>query len=198
MSRVHDRGLLDVLESLGGHPLTLSAWRVGWRGRTPLQGSTAAGRWTPPGEFEALYASLDADGATAEIYHHLSQQPLRASADNELLAFNVETRSTLDLTDASVLAELGLGPGPLALTPEARSREVGGAAHFLEFDSIVVPSARWSCRNLLLICEHLQPGALTASGPATAINWPAWRERNAARFDEIQAALRRSRSTSRG
>src|ERR1700730_7394720 len=38
------------------------------KGRDPLRGSTANGRWSPSGgEFEVLFTSLERDGALAEI-----------------------------------------------------------------------------------------------------------------------------------
>ena len=55
-------------------------WRVARRGRDPLRGAIANGRWSAIGEFEVLYTSLEADGALAEVGHRLSLEPVWPSA----------------------------------------------------------------------------------------------------------------------
>jgi RES domain-containing protein len=64
-SRQHDRELLDALESHPSEAFSGVAWRVTVKGRDALRGSTAGGRWSPPGEFEVLYTSLARAGALA-------------------------------------------------------------------------------------------------------------------------------------
>ena len=55
--------------------------------------------------------------------------------------------------------------------------ESDAAANFLEFDSLLVPSARWPSQNLVLFLDRLNPGEALAIEGASDINWPAWRER---------------------
>ena len=65
--RLHDRALLDALEALDPEPFRGVVWRVTRKGREPLRGAAANGRWSMTGEFEVLYTSLEREGATAEI-----------------------------------------------------------------------------------------------------------------------------------
>ena len=59
----------------------------------------------------------------------------------------------------------------------ARTHEIGAAAHFLEFDSLLAPSPRWPCLNLVLFLDRLDPEALAVE-KSREVNWPAWRERH--------------------
>ena len=43
--RVHDRAILDALEKLLPTPFDADVWRVARKGRDPLTGSSANGRW---------------------------------------------------------------------------------------------------------------------------------------------------------
>jgi hypothetical protein len=74
--RRHDRVILDALEAMGPEAFAGDVWRVTSRGRDPLRGSMAEGRWSPAGEFEVLYTSLERDGALTEIGYRLSLEPV--------------------------------------------------------------------------------------------------------------------------
>ncbi|MCG8359618.1 MAG: RES family NAD+ phosphorylase [Kiloniellales bacterium] len=178
--RVHDRDLLDALESLDAEPYSGPAWRTAWVTRDPLVGSTAGGRWHPPNSFEALYTSLEADGSLAEVYHHLSRAPVFSSAHVRLVRLNVETVNTLRLTETEVLDRLGIKDSKYRSMDFARSQEIGAAARLLEFDGLLVPSARWACLNLVLFPDLLDPDKALSVDEVSDVNWPAWREANLA------------------
>src|ERR1700737_4671753 len=74
-SRVHDRSVLDALEKLDPEPFDSDVWRVARKGRDPLRGSSANGRWGAPGELEVLYTSEQRDGALAEVGFRLFSGP---------------------------------------------------------------------------------------------------------------------------
>ena len=57
-----------------------------------------------------------------------------------------------------------------------RSQALGAAAHFLEFDGLIVPSARWPCCNLILFLDRLDVNVALKVEETRDINWPAWRE----------------------
>lgn len=168
-----------------------TVWRLSWAARNVLQGG-GAGRWNAANACAALYTSLEMDGAIAEIYYHLSQHPVRSTAEKLLYGLQVSTKNTLCLDNREVLSSLGLGPQSLALTDPARSQEIGAAAHLLEYDSMLVPSARWPCLNLVLFTEYLDPDSVKVEEP-TPVNWPAWREKNARQWDAIIEEQRRER-----
>jgi RES domain-containing protein len=174
--RIHDRELLDALEALSAKPFSGTAWRTSWATRDPLAGNTAGGRWHPDGSFEALYTSLEANGSLAEVYFHLSRAPVLSSAHVKLFRIQIRTQRTLSLDDTDVLSRLGIEDSGRPSPDHARSQEIGSAAHFLEFDSLLVPSTRWSCSNLVLFLDRLNPDEAFVVGPPEDVNWPAWKE----------------------
>jgi hypothetical protein len=58
-----------------------------------------------------------------------------------------------------------------------RTREIGAAAHFLEFDGLLVSRPRWPCLNLVLFPDRLDPDSLAVE-EVREVNWPASRERH--------------------
>lgn len=173
---VHDRDLLDALEAIAPEPLSGTAWRVAWATRDPLIGNSAGGRWHPPNSFEALYVSLEADGAIAEVYHHLSRAPVFSSSHVRLYRLRVEIKQVLRLDDMGRLAQLGIDEAKYRSMDYARSQEIGAAANLLEVDGIIVPCARRSCGNLVLFSERLNLDEALTVEEDVEVNWPAWRE----------------------
>lgn len=171
---LYERELLDALERLDPEPFSGTAWRTTWATRDPLTGSTAGGRWHPENSFEALYASTEADGSLAEVYFHLSRAPVFSTAHVRLHRLRVETRRTLRL-EMDRLGRLGVAVANYAAMDYARTREIGAATHFLEFDSLLVPSPRWPCLNLVLFLDRLDADSLAVE-EVREVNWPAWRE----------------------
>jgi hypothetical protein len=173
---LHDRELLDALEAMDPEPFSGTAWRTTWATRDPLTGSTAGGRWHPENSFEALYTSTEADGALAEVYFHLARAPVFSSVHVRLHRLRVETRRSLRL-DLEMLGGFGVEVTRYSGMDYTRTREIGAAAHFLEFDSLLVPSPRWPCLNLVLFLDRLDPDGLAVE-EVREVNWPAWRERH--------------------
>jgi RES domain-containing protein len=101
--RVHDRDLLDALESIGPERYDGIAWRCAHASRNPLAASIARGRWHPPGTFEALYTSLEADSALAEVHHHLSRAPVFSSSHVKLHRLRIGVERVLRLIDRPAL-----------------------------------------------------------------------------------------------
>lgn len=171
---LYDRDLLDALETLDSQPFSGAAWRTTWATRDPLTGSTAGGRWHPENSFEALYTSTETDGSLAEVYFHLSRAPVFSSAHVRLHRLRAETRRTLRL-DVERLGRLGVEAATYSAMEYARTREIGAAAHFLEFDSLLVPSPRWPCLNLVLFLDRLEPDSLAVE-EVLEVNWPGWEQ----------------------
>ena len=174
----HDQVLLDALDHLAPAPYNGAVWRATWATRDPLRGSSAGGRWTPANSFEALNTSLESDGAMAETYYHLSRAPVFSSAHLKLHKLNVQTKSTLDLRDLTQLETLGVERAILRTTQYHQTQAIGSAARFLEYDSLLVPSARWACANLVLFLDRLDLGDALVVEESMDINWPAWKEKN--------------------
>ena len=173
---VHDRELLDALEALKPESFKGTAWRTTWATRDPLLGSSAGGRWHPANSFEALYTSLEPDGSLAEVYYHLSRAPVFASSHVRLVRLMVQTRMTLRFADMQALERFGIKETKYQSMDFTRSQEIGAAAHFLEFDGLLVPSARWPCLNLVLFLDRLDLDKGLVVEEVSDVNWPAWRE----------------------
>lgn len=124
--RIHDRVILDALEAIDPEPFTGTVWRVTRQGREPLRGAAAHGRWSPGGEFEVLYTSLERDGALAEIGYRLSLEPVWPSRiAHEIHAIEVQAEWTLRFVDTASLAPsawTSRAIGSLSMRRHRRSR----------------------------------------------------------------------------
>ena len=152
-------------------------WRVTWATRDPLIGGTGGGRWHPPNAFEALYTSLAADGAMAEMYHHLSRAPVFSSSHMRLHRLSVPVERTLVFGDVAALEDVGIDEAAFRRGETERSREVGAVARFLDIGGLIVPSARWPCANLVIFPDRVSDLGAFGVEDSRDVNWPAWRER---------------------
>lgn len=172
-ARIHDRVLLDALEALDPEPFQGEVWCVTRKGREPLRGAAANGRWSSGGECEVLYTSLVRDGALAEIGYRLSLEPVWPSRiEHEIHEMGVEADRVLRFADIPALAPLGIDPARYRSFDYAASQAIAAAANFLGFDGLIVPNARFDCANLVIFCERAP--ALTLLGTAD-VDWDAWR-----------------------
>lgn len=175
-ARVHDRAILDALENLDSVSLEKTAWRVVRKGRDPLRGAVANGRWNAIGEFEVLYTSLVAEGALAEVGYRLSLEPVWPSRiQHDIHTLRVKADRALVLENLSQLERLGVNIAKFETFEYASTQAIAAAAHFLEFDALVVPSARYNASNLVIFSDQLQtPPELIGTD---SVNWHAWRAR---------------------
>lgn len=176
---LHDRAVLDALEAIDPERFRGEVWRVAVKGREALRGSTAPGRWSPSAGFEVLYTSLERDGALGEIGYRLSLEPIWPSRlEHEVHRIEVETERSLRFADVESLAPLGVEIARYRTFEYEATRAIAAAAYFLEFDSLIVPSARFDCANLVIFTERITALTLRASHP---VDWDAWRRRRARR-----------------
>lgn len=172
----HDPDLLDVLEAMDPQSFDGHVWRATWAGRDPLIGGTGGGRWHPANDFEALYTSLDKDGALAETYHHLSRAPVFTSSHLRIHQIALRTERTLVFPNIDALSVAGVDTEKFRRGGYERTQEIGAAARFLDFDGLIVPSARWPRGNLVLFPDRLEDLEALSVVESRDINWPAWRE----------------------
>jgi hypothetical protein len=148
--RIHDSELLDALEQLEPEPFTGNAFRIVPEGRDPIQArlTGSGGRWDD-GQFPVLCTSIDSGTAIAEVKYHLSRQPIFPSKVNLLLyELEVETERTLKFLDVEELTPLGVDVSVYSVSDYSQAKKkvypstqaIGSAAHFLEFDGLIVPS----------------------------------------------------------
>ncbi len=175
--KVHDRVLLDALESLSAKPFVGDVWRTTWSKRDSLVGSSGGGRWDPPNSFEVLYTSTEPNGSLAEVYFHLSQAPIFSSSDVVLHHMSIDIQKVLYL-DEALLVELGIDKPKSARDDCSKSQELSSAARFLEYQGLLVPSSRWKCSNLVLYIDQLDINECITLNGNELVNWPAWKEKN--------------------
>lgn len=188
-SRQHDRELLDALESHPSEAFSGAAWRVAAKGREALLGSTAGGRWSPPGEFEVLYTSLTRAGALAEIGYRLALEPVWPSRlEHELHGIAVRTDRSLRFADVSGLSALGVDVRRYASFDYLATQAIAAAAFFLDFDGLIVPSARSTDLNLVVFTERLDVGERLKVEASEAVDWSAWRAQQRTRASRAPRA----------
>jgi hypothetical protein len=172
--RIHDREILDALEALEPEPFNGRAWRVTRRGREPLRGAAANGHWSPSGEFEVLYTSLEKDGALAEIGYRLSLEPVWPSRiEHEIHTIGVGAERVLRFADIGSLAPFGVDSARYRTFEYEVTQALAAAAHFLEFDGLIAPNARFRCLNLIIFVERAPALTLVETEP---VDWDNWRK----------------------
>jgi RES domain-containing protein len=174
--RVHDRAILDLLESQDLHQIEKDVWRVTRKGRDPLRGAVASGRWNAMGEFEVLYSSLAAEGALAEVGHRLSLEPIWPSRiRHEIHTLRVKADRALIFSDVQQLEKLGVNVAKFGGYEYVGTQAIAAAAHFLECETLIVPSARYSGSNLVMFLDRMQTQPeLISTEP---VDWDAGRSK---------------------
>lgn len=172
--RVHDRAILDALEAFETEAVEKKVWRVARRGRDSLRGAVANGRWNAVGEFEVLYTSLKRDGALAEVGYRLSLEPVWPSKiQHQVHTLNIKASRVLRFESLSQLERLGVNTAKFESFEYTATHAIAAAAHFLEFDGLIVPSARFNCSNLVVFLDRVQ--SLPQLINSEEVNWSAWR-----------------------
>ena len=158
-----DSRLIDAIEAIDPVEYEGTVWRATREGRDPILCSSSGGRWDD-GSFDVLYTSQEAQGAISEIRYHLSQgQPIFPTlVKYKLYELEVRLDRALQLLDLPALQSLGLNTATYgrlsyerASEEYPRTQEIGEVAHFLDFDGLIVPSARHDCPNLVLFCDRV-------------------------------------------
>jgi uncharacterized protein (DUF58 family) len=172
--RVHDRAILDALENIDPEALEITVWRVARKGRDPLRGAVANGRWNAVGEFEVLYTSVEPDGALAEVGYRLSLEPVWPSKiEHQLHRLALKAERALRLDSLRQLEKLGVDVTRFETFEYGATQAIAAAAHFLEFDALLVPSARFKTKNVALFLDRIQtqPELLGTE----SVDWAKWR-----------------------
>jgi hypothetical protein len=176
--RVHDRSVLDALEKLDPEPFDSDVWRVTRKGRDPLRGASANGRWGAPGELEVLYTSEQREGALAEVGFRLSLEPVWPSLiEHEIHILAVTAERVLRLVDMRELENLGVDISRYQTLDYGATQAIAAAAHFLEFDGMLVPSARFACSNLVLFTAGVSQAGQLQLVDSEGVDWSDWRKK---------------------
>lgn len=159
-----DSNLIDALEAIEPIPFSGQVWRIVRDGRDPLQCSASGGRWDD-GTFDVLYTSLSQSGALEEMRFHLMRgQPVMPSKVNyRMFGIDLSLERALRFLDLGALASVGLNTeafGRLSYEQKSseypRTQEIAEVAHFLDFDGLIVPSARSEASNAVVFCDKVE------------------------------------------
>ena len=175
--RLHDRAILDALESLDSVRLEQTVWRVARKGRDPLRGAMATGRWNAAGELEVLYTSAEPDGALAEVGYRLSLEPIWPSkVEHQIHELSIKADNALRFENLAQLKKLGVDISKFETFEYSMTQSIASAAHFLQFDALIVPSARHTALNVVLFLDIIQtqPELINSED----VDWNTWRAKN--------------------
>ena len=170
---MHDPKLIDLLSAFPSERFDGIVYRATLSGRDPLRYSTAGGRWMARDGMAVLYTSLDRDGAVAEVAYRLSQLTPIPSKPIRLHTLKIRAHRLLQI-EHTQLAELGI---PIASYPSleyARCQAVGAAVGWLQHDALRVPSARWSCDNIVLFSDHSDFDCVPELVASEDFDWKLW------------------------
>ncbi len=175
-ARVHDRAVLDALENRDSESVENTVWRVVRKGRDPLRGAVANGRWNAVGEFEVLYTSLASEGALAEVGYRLSLEPVWPSRiEHEIHTLKIKADRALIFDNLQQLEKFGVNIARFDTFEYTSTQAIAAAAHFLEFDALIVPSARNDALNMVIFLDRIQAAPELIN--TDSVNWPVWRAR---------------------
>jgi RES domain-containing protein len=174
-----DSALIDAIEAVTPLNYAGSVWRIAREGLSPLQGSRSGGRWDD-GTFDVLYTSEQRQGAINEMKFHLARgQPVIPSQIKfQLYELQIGLQRALKLLDLAALQALGMDTsrfGQLSYEEKdaeyPRSQDIGEVAHFLDYDGLVVPSARHECLNVVVFCERVAAEDVTVVADFGVVEW---------------------------
>lgn len=155
---IHDPDLLDAIERLGYEVLDeVTVWRHMFNDNPPELSNTRGARWNPAG-LAAIYTSEERETAMAEGQHAIDSQPLRPRARRYLYELRVSAAKVLRI-NLNDLASLGLDPAALESPDFTACQRVGAHAAFLEYDALIVPSARADGTNVVIFVNELAADA---------------------------------------
>lgn len=155
---IHDPKLLDAIESLSVEALdNVTVWRHMFNDHPPELANTRGARWNPPG-LAAIYTSEDRGTAIAEGQHAIDVQPLRPKAHRFVYELRISARKALRIA-RSDLPYLGLSADDLSDADFTACQRVAAHAAFLDFDALIVPSARADGANVVIFVNELASDA---------------------------------------
>lgn len=179
MRKIRDPALLDRLQGLEPQSFKGKIWRMARAGRDPLIATSPKGRWDD-GSFEVLYTAFSADAARAEVHFHLTRtQPVFPSALHiHLHEIEIELDKAFVFESIESLVPFGVDASHYGGLEYSRLQEeysvtqrIGEAAHFLGADVLIVPSARWTEQNSVVISRHSRLRHVADHGPQDLKAW---------------------------
>lgn len=151
------------------------AYRIVASRYSPVSGEGSrglGGRWNPPSSFPTLYLGLTADTVQAEMERQarLQGRSIDDFVGLRLYQLEIALRVILDLRTEEALAAVGLDTTALAATDRTLCQSVGDAAHFLDCEGILAPSATGTGQVLAVFTDKQHPDSHIE--PVSHSPWP--------------------------
>jgi RES domain-containing protein len=120
----------------------------------------AGGRFNAPGEFAALYASLDPVAASKEVARGLKQRGIDPSqfppSSWWMYELEVEIEGVLDLTNPEIVQRIEVNSEALTRDEWNTPRNIAAEARNNGFEALLVPSAAApGSKNLVMFLDKL-------------------------------------------
>lgn len=179
---LRDPWLIDQLVNAPTEGFGGDVFRATRRSLDPTTPSTSGGRWAPVDGPAVLYTSFERDGALAEIAYHWRQFTPRPTKPALVHQLGVRSDRTLKLIRSDLQA-LGVETGHYEEPNYRRTQEIGAVVAFIGCDGLIVPSARWSCENLILFTDNLVMDVDFERKSVEEVDWQAW-ARSAGMLDD--------------
>jgi RES domain-containing protein len=144
--------LENVLASLHGAAWSGRVYRVMLNDYPPDRENTQGARWNPP-DVAAIYACFEPAVCIAEIEYNLARQPrpVRRDLRKTLYEIEVTLAAVVDLTPLlPQLERIGIGASQIFADDMKTSQEIGRLITWFGFDGLIVPSARYEGKNLVI------------------------------------------------
>ncbi len=174
-----DPSLVDALAARTQTPFKGEVYRVAREDQDPIRPGRPGGRWDD-GTFDVLDTSLTREGAIAEMAYHAARgQPIMPSRPVfRAYRLQVEVEAVLDLSRADDLKALGLDMGRYGQMSYAgkeeqypRSQDIGAVGVFLGSSGLLVPSARSTAINLVLMFQPETSPTVTVLEDLGPVQW---------------------------
>ncbi|MCI5048050.1 MAG: RES family NAD+ phosphorylase [Aquisalinus sp.] len=156
---LRDIELIDQVEALPIETYSGNVFRLVRDGRDPIACWHPEGRWDD-GTFDVLYTATTEQGAIAEVRYHLSQQQPFAPdyLDYRMFRIPVQDVEVINLLASDRLTKLGVDLKVWGKSDYVsrgveylRTQEIAAVATFHEREGLLVPSARSSDANLVIL-----------------------------------------------
>ncbi len=145
-------------------------WASGREMLTGVGSMKSGARFNAPGSFPAIYGSTTPELAMIEslAYQRRANLPLERAMPLVFKAISVDVERCLDLTDAAVLADIGLTLDQIrtetwwlarARGEESLTQAIGRAAYTCGIQSLLAASAHALDQgaNIIVLPDHLKP-----------------------------------------
>ena len=122
-------------------------------------------------QFEVLNTSLVAEGANAEFeaFWSLFEQRPDRQALNWTLRVRLKRVVELDFVE---LEQLGVGQADYRSRDYSRTQEIADGLNYLGCDGLIVPSARYDCKNLIVYIQNLEKDCFVEEDESRVFRWP--------------------------